>query len=400
MLSRFHVLDQLLTDYQLLWRFEPFHHSRQAEPAWQTQYPQLSEWLGQLSPADVEYYKSSPQALQAKVTQCLPELHVLTEAVALEPADVSTLSLDRGIDSGIPGRKLTQILAMGQAALKAHSGSEWLEWCAGKGFLGRILASQSRQNVTSFEFQTCLCESGQRDADKRALPMQFVQGDAFGVESDDVFNARQHAVALHACGDLHVALMHKSVRFGLPAITLSPCCYHLIEGESYRPLSSLGQNSSLALTRQELRIPLQETVTGGERVRRHRFQEMVYRLGFDLLLRSELSLQQYLPIPSIRKSMLADGFEVFCRWAAEQKQMILPDCDWAYYHEQAERRFWHMERLSLIQDIFRRPLEMWLVMDKASYLSEQGYRVNISEFCRRDITPRNILIHAERGFGQ
>ena len=63
------------------------------------------------------------------------------------------------------------------------------------------------------------------------------------------------------------------------------------------------------------------------------------------------------------------------------------------YLEQGEALFWEMEKLSLVQQVFRRPLEIWLALDRAIYLQEQGYEASIEEFCERSITPRNLLIH-------
>ncbi|MBW7436181.1 hypothetical protein, partial [Escherichia coli] len=54
------------------------------------------------------------------------------------------------------------------------------------------------------------------------------------------------------------------------------------------------------------------------------------------------------------------------------------------------------EKLSLVQQGFRRLLEMWLVCDKALFLEEQGYQVSVNEFCPREVTPRNLLIHAKQ----
>lgn len=392
----FNELDQWLTMYQLLWRNEPFHHSVNSSPIWQSSYPLLAEWVCQLTTEEIEFYKSDLNALHKQVSRLIPFELPQPDSMSVDTIDFAPLNLPRGIDSGIPGRKFAQIIAMSQAALKHHAGNQWLEWCSGKGYLGRILASQSQQRVVSFEFQSLLCQAGQNEADKLALPMQFVQGDAFSPDADRLFHTQQHAVALHACGDLHVTLMQKAAHFGLPALTLSPCCYHLIRHDEYQPLSAQGKASKLRLTRQDLRIPLQETVTGGERVKRHRFQEMVYRLGFDLLRRNTLNIQEYQPLPSIKKSMLAAGFKAFCLWGASHQQWALPESDWEKYQQQGEQRFWQMERLSLLQDLFRRPLELWLVMDRAEYLREQGYRATIHEFCERSVTPRNLLIHAER----
>lgn len=355
----------------------------------------MCQWLASLTPSQIEEYKSEPELLVKAIGTCLPDLEPLAALTRLETLSLNGLELARGLDSGIPGRKLEQISSMGEAAIQHHHGKEWLEWCSGKGYLGRILTTQTNQPVTSFEFQQALCDSGQQAANEHHWNMTFIQGDAFDSAAKAVFKPTQHAVALHACGDLHVRLMQYGSENGIAAMTISPCCYHLIQSEQYQPMSEQGRASSLSLSKQELRIPLQQTVTGGERVRRHRQQEMVFRLGFDLITRQALGLTEYQPVPSIRKSQLSDGFEALCHWAAERKDIELTqDIDFSKFEYLAEQRFWQMERLSLVQLVFQRPLEIWLALDKALYLEERGYRVRLAEFCAKSVTPRNILICA------
>ncbi|GAL12265.1 hypothetical protein JCM19233_3257 [Vibrio astriarenae] len=60
-----------------------------------------------------------------------------------------------------------------------------------------------------------------------------------------------------------------------------------------------------------------------------------------------------------------------------------------------EMSFWRMEALSLLPQIFRRPLERWLVLDRALYLTEKGYEVTVGTFCERQATPRNLIIRAD-----
>ncbi|WP_047043783.1 methyltransferase [Vibrio mexicanus] len=396
MKQQFKILDTFLSDHQDYWRFEPFHQSLFDLLPWHDTHPELCQWLINLLPKEIEHFKSEPAELVAQFQGFLPEVVAVNDICNVEAAEVEDLALPTGLDNGIPGRKLNQIVAMGSAAIGQHQGSEWLEWCSGKGFLGRILAHETQQPVTSFEFQQPLCERGQADADAMKLDMTFVQGDALSDTSRAVFNCNQHAVALHACGDLHVSLISKGVDAQLPAMTLSPCCYHLIQTERYKPMSDVAKASCLSLTKAELRIPLQETVTGGARVHRHRNLEMRFRLGLDLLLRETLGISEYVPVPSIKKSQLDEGFEAFCLWAAEKKGFNLTGVDFQYYLEKAEARFWNMERLSLVQQIFRRPLELWLALDKSLYLEQNGYQVSIKQFCSREVTPRNLLIHAEK----
>lgn len=392
--SRFTILDSFLLDHQVYWRSEPFHLCQTQQQPWSDVNRPLVDWLDSLSIENIQALKEQPQNLLAELTRFLPQLETVNQIIQFNHTELVGLDLPRGTADGIPGRKLQQIVAMGEASLEHHQGQEWLEWCSGKGFLGRILSQQSNQKVTSFEWQQSLCESGQKIADHQKLEMSFVQGDAFAESAEAVFNSNQHAVALHACGDLHVELVKKSVLHGLPAVTISPCCYHLIGGETYQAMSSVVKSSALVLSKSDLRIPLQETVTGGERVKRHRQLEMSYRLGFSQLLKAELNTDEYIPVPSIKKSELSEGFRSFCLWASEVKGLPLGSgIDFESYLVQGETLFWEMEKLSLVQQVFRRPLEVWLALDRAIYLQEQGYEASIEEFCERSVTPRNLLIH-------
>ncbi|QIL86234.1 methyltransferase [Vibrio sp. HDW18] len=397
--AQFKLLDLFLTQSQSFWRYEAFHSCSGSDLPWGDQHPELSAWLIALEQDQIEYYKLNSEHLCAILSEFFPQLAEIKAMLAIKPAPRATvLSLPKYLDQGIPGRKWQQIVAMSSVLLAHHQGAQWLEWCAGKGYLGRILASVSQQPVVSFEYQAELCAAGQQQAKLLHLPMHFVQGDAFQSEVARLFEANTHAVALHACGDLHVKLLQYATAAQVAAISFSPCCYHLIRDPHYQAMSNLAQQSTLHLTQQELRLPLQETVTGGERVKRQRQQEMVYRLGLDALLSHELNQTAYIPIPSIQKSHLNQGFAAFCDWALRQKNIDLDATqhDLAYFEQLGEQRFWQMERVSLVQQGFRRLLELWLVLDKSLYLQEQGYQVTIGEFCDRQTTPRNLMVNAQR----
>ena len=54
------------------------------------------------------------------------------------------------------------------------------------------------------------------------------------------------------------------------------------------------------------------------------------------------------------------------------------------------------DRIELVRHVFRRALEIWLVLDRGLYLQQAGYDVSLSEFCEKQLTPRNVLIQATR----
>jgi len=55
-----------------------------------------------------------------------------------------------------------------------------------------------------------------------------------------------------------------------------------------------------------------------------------------------------------------------------------------------------VRNLELLRGLFRRPLELWLNLDRALFLVEQGYVVRLGSFCETAFTPRNLLLLAER----
>ena len=84
--------------------------------------------------------------------------------------------------------------------------------------------------------------------------------------------------------------------------------------------------------------------------------------------------------------------------AREQEAIFsLPaDTDFDHWQTQGEQLHRRVRRLELPRRQFRRLLEWWLVLDLGHYLCEQGYRVQIAPFCSPALTPRNLLIRAEK----
>ncbi|OBU21604.1 methyltransferase [Photobacterium kishitanii] len=389
----FHRLDALLVKNRQFWQFMPFAERGFVWP----QHAQFCQWLMTIDDSQLQLLTHDINALTAALMPWIEDAELLTHLTTeIQPLNRTARSVPQGFDSGIPGRKWQQIIAFNEVL--PPLGLPWLEWCAGKGYLGRVLAVSHQQSVTSLEWQQQLCIDGEQAAKQLELDINFVHADAFSADSDDAIATEQHAVALHACGDLHVSLLQRVVAKKGAAVSISPCCYHLIRQSHYQPMSAAAKTSTLVLSKHDLRLPLQETVTAGNRVRQLRFVEVSFRLGFDLLQRELNNTDTYLAIPNVQKALLTQGFEAFCQWAALKKGIELPaNIDFNMWQRQGEKRFAITERMELIRQLFRRPLEIWLALDRACFLEEQGYKVVLGSFCDKPITPRNLLIHAERG---
>jgi hypothetical protein len=157
----------------------------------------------------------------------------------------------------------------------------------------------------------------------------------------------------------------------------------------------LAHQHRLHLNREDLALAVQETITAPRSDRMARARGNAWRLGFDLLQRKLRGTDDYLPLPSLARGRSPPSFEAFCRWAAAQKGMALPaPCDWQALEQEGWRRYAEVSRLELVRHLFRRPLEIWLVLDRALFLEEAGFRVEVGTFCTRALTPRNLLLRA------
>ena len=206
-------------------------------------------------------------------------------------------------------------------------------------------------------------------------------------------------MALHACGDLHRKLIQDVVSRRQPRVSFSPCCYHLTSNATFSLLSDRGRDGAhrLSLSRDDLRLAVQETVTAPRRDRRQSTLMSHWRLGFDSLQRWVWGEDEYLSLPPHPKRLMREGFEAFCQWAAEQKGLHLPPgIDFHHWLGIGIERAERVRRYELLRHVFRRPLELWLVLDYGLCLEEAGYSVRIGTFCDRALTPRNLLVDATR----
>ncbi|WP_037411002.1 methyltransferase [Shewanella fidelis] len=404
-------IDTLLTQSQVLWRCRTFDCH---DLPWQQQFPQLADavWMladEQLDDIDACQHRLNQSLLPALTADLIAQgqewaLELFAESatgVKLADAELPSTShtpqlLDDNdeahFSAHIKGRKWQQINAF-VAKLPVEQ-TPVLEWCAGKGHLGRLIAKAHQRQVVSLEWQPSLCQAGEQFADKWQLPQRFICADAFAGQSEQL-QSEQLAVALHACGDLHVQLLKHACQASTQKLVISPCCYHLIRDKHYQALSTVTQASQLKLSRAELQLPLQQSVIANDKHKAFRLQEMAWRLGFDALQREVRQADSYLPVPAIKQSQLNGSFADFCQWAATAKGLELKsDFDWQHYQQLGLQRQRLTRRIDLVAHLFRAILEQWLLLDRVCFLEEQGYQVDLSEFCANSITPRNALISA------
>lgn len=384
----------LLAQYRQYWQLVPF--ACQQLP-WQN--PALEQKLLSLPEQDLAAIDQAPALQQQHFGDFFDGLFALDDYLTTASEQLAAGELKPvpfWLANGIGGRKLAQIAAF--ARQLPPSSLPMLEWCAGKGHLGRLLAWQLQRPVTSIEWQQQLCVAGSALATEFQIPQRFVHADVLTAAGSAVLAPQQQVLALHACGQLHIQLLRQAVVTGCEQLNVVPCCYHLIPDEHYQPLSTLAQQQDLMLCQHDLKLAVQGQVTAGARIEKLRHTEVQWRLAYQALRAELTGDSNYRPLSSVAKHWFSGDFADFGRWAAAQHKLSLPAApDWSFYLQQGARHAAVVRRIELVRHLFRRPLELWLVLDRALYLEQQGYQVQLSAFCDYQVTPRNLLIRASRG---
>lgn len=409
-------LEALLLGFQTLWRPQPF---RIETPDWCLRYPALTAELLGLDDAAVDCLSADTPALIACVARHIPDLAELAGLIDLAgattgpgaappaagadaPACGSLFAASCGpagrprLDTDIPGRKWAQIEAYAEAL--AAPRAPVLEWCAGKGHLGRLLAHRWHWPVASLEIDPALCDAGENLAQRAHVDcmQHFIRADALAPDTARHLAGR-HAVALHACGDLHTRLISAGVEQAIPAIDLAPCCYYRTAQAVYRPFNPTG----LTLDHDDLHLAVTETVTASARQRQRSRRALAWKLAWVELHRHRLGSAAYTPFPPVPEAWLRGTFADFvghmlqraglARTGGEPDAALLD-----HYQAVGTARAHRMLRLQLARLAFRRPLEVWLLMDMAVYLEGHGYAVTVAPFCPPRLTPRNLLLSARK----
>ncbi len=371
---------------------------------WEQTWPEVGAWMRARTVDEidaleddisrVERWPGAPAALVAWERTC----RALSALGAWPRGEASP-----ALWSGVSVRKCAQIgrfldavfLRDGQEA--APAGEPVVDWCAGKGHLGRTFSLRSGRAVRAMERDPALCASGAAQArEQGALRLSFHQGDALQASGAEALDGAAGALALHACGGLTDALIRGVVARRTPWLAYAPCCYWRVGQEDlYTPRSQAARAHDLKLDRALMRLCCNEERTGPPRVRSERRRHIAWRLALSLLQQEARGTAAPEGLPDGVRELLVLPFRDFCERSAAELGVSLPA---RWDPARAEAMGWERARvvrgLGLARAPFRRPLELWLVLDRALWLTEAGYTVSVGTFCQPSESPRNLLVQA------
>ena len=227
--------------------------------------------------------------------------------------------------------------------------------------------------------------------------MTLQQGDVMAPDTDLPPVEEGALVALHACGPLTDAALRYATDGGARLAAVSPCCLQALGEGPYLPRSRAGEAIGLPLERSDLFLAMGEETVATPRLRKRRRTELAWRSGLHLILQERCGRTGWSRLPTQPSATWGRTFEAFCRDIDGFEGIALPeDLDFPAWEARGWVRSLEARALGIPRGIFRRALEIWVALDRAQAMAEEGWEVTAGVFCPPEVTPRNVLLLAQR----
>lgn len=380
-----------LVAHEAMWRELPFHR---LECSWERDHPALSAWL-RSRPAEVaRAFDDDPRAAHGH-----PELDALragcARIAAVGALDPRGPAVDASVHGRhVPGRKWSQIESIVAAAPRA---GHVVDWCAGKGHLGRTIGAATGASVVAVERDPSLAADAEVLARESGVDLVARVADVLTEPLDALFRPGVVVVGLHACGALTDAALRQAGPRDAQAL-LVPCCFHRVAGPydgvdtEFPAASRLAAEVGPRVDWGMLRLPGRVEAFSRERRQILRQRAMAWRLALDLLVREATGEDRHTTPSSGERTTLEQSFAAWVRDVVERDGLSVPP---RWDPARAEAAGWG--RLAVVQALgavatsFQREIALFWVLDRAIAVVEAGREdVAVGVACEEALTPRNL----------
>ncbi len=266
----------------------------------------------------------------------------------------------------------------------------------GVGNLAYFLEQELSMDVTVLEKDSKLIETGIAKLQKLNSKVNFYEHHV-GVNDLDRSKLSQHdlAIGLHTCGHFANDMFRDCIADNIPKIVNFGCCYSKIKDEDYHlsshsdPTLKLNQRALSCATLSFNPIP-REFYT-------YRSQIMEYKFSFYNWLYHEHGVLEFCSMSNARRSLYQLSFDEFVNKTLVKffPKLFLPDKGRLlnFYHSKQNKELNHyLNVYYAISRYFGKLIETYILCDRALYLQENNYQVEIVEVFDPLISPRNKAI--------
>jgi Methyltransferase domain len=277
----------------------------------------------------------------------------------------------------------------------------------GIGLLAQTLVNQYNLKVHSVDLDKKLQETGMGRHEKNAKnPPNFVQYHNFKVgekvpEFLSLLDEDSLTVGLHTCGTLATDQLKASISKKIKGIISFGCCYHKIENPKDQAISNFTNSyGPLNLTRFALTLASRAHLKLPDQDFEFKLKVKYFRYAIHFLLCDHLKTKDMITLGNSNKQLYYGDFATY---ALEQLKRIQLEEHFSkdylndYFADpKRQELIRRMLAAGIIRDSFGRLLELYLLLDRAVFLEENGYNARLEETFDETISPRNIGLYSQR----
>jgi hypothetical protein len=295
-------------------------------------------------------------------------------------------------------KKQHELLAIHQLLgthLKLNNSKVGADFGGGVGNLSQFLYSNFQLDMSIFEMNPELIKLGKDKNHKGSTPLNFIQHEFNGPLKSNTIAAADFGIGLHTCGNFANDMLESCILNKTPVILNWGCCYSKIKHGQYN-ISGL---QSLDLSQRALSAGTLSFAKTDLKTYKFRLKVMNYKYSFYHWLYKTHNKIQFIPMGNSRASLYNKDFSEFvsiqlAKFYPELKPPNKTELEKFYASSENRELNHYFKAYYAITRYIGELVELYIIYDRANYLVNNGYDVEILRTFDIKISPRNILLLA------
>lgn len=320
----------------------------------------------------------------------------IKELISIEKSEIPVFEFDKKLRTKISLKKQHEISVIDHY-LKTKRFSRIIDIGSGAGHLSTNLISKNQKTAkcidASSEFQKIGIDKLKKIAPEILARMTFEKMEVN--ESSKInINIDDMLIGLHACGDLSVHLIKSFCSNHNGQLLNYGCCYHKLSPKNYN-LSNVAKKSQIKLNTFSLTLSAKGHRPQTPKDLTKKLRVKTFRYALHMLNKSKLQ-RDFTSVGNGLKSDYEKRFlEYVEKFSPESLEQISKAEIEDFFESEAVRSMIeNLLILGIIRSQLARLVELYIVLDRALWLEENGAKVELKETFDQALSPRNISLYA------
>lgn len=330
-------------------------------------------------------------------TEYISYLNQIKELSQIPKRQLEQTPIDKELGKKISKKKKHEISLISQF-LKGKTFSRIVDVGSGAGHLSSILIANGAKESLCIDSSSDYQEIGRAKLARYAPEIleKITFKNTYISHAQDIQLEKDNLlIGLHSCGDLSVKLIESLVKTKLGSLLSYGCCYHKLTEKNIN-ISSIGKSENIGLNEFALTMAAKgykpqtlESFQQKERVKTFR-----YSIHF---INSRLLGEGFTTLGNARKQDYLGRFEDYVKkYSPSTLDRMSEQAVIDFYHsKENSSEIENLISLGIIRSQIARIVEIYIILDRALYLQENGFRVEVEETFDRSLSPRNLSLLAQ-----